>query len=171
LGNHDFESGHAAEINAILTDAGVAMLDGESIEMRGVGFAGVCGFGGGFGRAMLNGWGEPAIKHFVQEAIDQAMRLERALGRLETEKRVVLLHYSPIRDTVVGENPEIMPFLGSSRFEGPLNRFNVSVAFHGHAHAGAAEGKTATGVQVFNVALPVLRKAQADGRGYRLFEI
>ena len=171
LGNHDFETGHAEEIHNILCQAGVTMLDGECTEVKGIGFAGVCGFGGGFGRAMLNGWGEPAIKHFVQEAIDQAMRLERALARLETEKRVVLLHYAPIRDTVVGENPEIMPFLGSSRLEGPLNRFNVTAAFHGHAHGGAPEGKTGTGVPVYNVALPVLKKVDAAGRGYRIVEV
>jgi Icc-related predicted phosphoesterase len=171
LGNHDFETGHAAEVNQVLEEAGVTMLDGECVEMKGIGFAGVCGFGGGFGRAMLNGWGEPAIKHFVQEAIDQAMRLERSLARLETEKRVVLLHYSPIRDTVVGENPEIMPFLGSSRLEGPLNRFNVTAAFHGHAHAGAPEGRTATQVPVYNVSLPVLRKQDPATKGYRLVEV
>ena len=171
LGNHDYETGHALEINKILEDAGVTMLDGESVEVHGVGFAGVCGFGGGFGRAMLNGWGEPAIKLFVQEAIDHAMRLERALARLQTEKRVVLLHYAPIRDTVVGENPEIMPFLGSSRLEGPLNRFNVTAAFHGHAHGGAPEGVTSTQVPVYNVALQVLKKMDAATKGYRVLEV
>jgi Icc-related predicted phosphoesterase len=171
LGNHDYETGHAVEINQILSDAGVTMLDGECVEVKGIGFAGVCGFGGGFGRAMLNGWGEPAIKHFVQEAIDQAMRLERALARLETEKRVVLLHYAPIRETVEGENPEIMPFLGSSRLEGPLNRFNVTAAFHGHAHGGAPEGLTSTQVPVYNVAMQVLKKAQPEGKGYRILEV
>src|SRR5258708_39455590 len=61
LGNHDFESGHADEVSRILTEAGVKVLDGECAEVGGVGFAGVCGFGGGFGRLMLNPWGEPLI--------------------------------------------------------------------------------------------------------------
>lgn len=171
LGNHDYETGHAPEVVRTLENVGVKMLDGECVELLGIGFAGVCGFGGGFGRAMLNAWGEPIIKAFVQEAIDHAMRLERALARLETSKRVVLLHYAPIRETVAPEPPEIFPFLGSSRLEGPLNRFNVDVAFHGHAHNGSPEGFTSTQVPVFNVSLPLLKKTQPDHIGFRLFEI
>ena len=100
LGNHDFEAGHPHEVATILEGAGVRMLDGECAEIGGVGFVGVCGFGGGFGARMLNAWGEPAIKHFVQEAVDQAMKLERALARVEARQRIAVLHYAPVRDTV-----------------------------------------------------------------------
>ena len=100
LGNHDFESAHPEAVTKVMEDAGVEMLDGEAVEIDGVGFAGVCGFGGGFGRRMLNAWGEPLIKTFVQEAIDQALRLEQALTKLQSERRIVLLHYAPIRATV-----------------------------------------------------------------------
>jgi Icc-related predicted phosphoesterase len=140
------------------------MLDGESVEVGGVGFAGVCGFGGGFGRRMLNAWGEPLIKEFVQEALDQSLRLEQALGKLQTDRRVAVMHYSPIRATVAGEDPEIFPFLGSSRLEEPINRFRVSAVFHGHAHNGASEGATVSGVPVYNVSLPVLRRTGASFR-------
>jgi Icc-related predicted phosphoesterase len=95
LGNHDFESGQPELVRNVLEQAGVTMFAGECTEIQGVGFAGVCGFGGGFGRRMLNAWGEPVVKKFVQEAIDQAVRLEQALIKLQTERRVVLLHYSP----------------------------------------------------------------------------
>lgn len=171
LGNHDFESAQSDGVRKVLEDAGVTMLDGEATEIEGVGFAGVCGFGGGFGRRMLNAWGEPLIKSFVQEAIDQAVRLEQALGRLQSERRIVVLHYAPIRGTVEGEPPEIFPFLGSTRLEEPINRFRVSAAFHGHAHNGTAEGATATGIPVFNVSVPLLQKHRADQQPYRLFEI
>jgi Icc-related predicted phosphoesterase len=171
VGNHDFESGHVEEVARILADAGVKMLDGDCVEIQGVGFAGVCGFGGGFGRMMLNAWGEPLIKEFVQEAVEHAMRLERALARLETGKRVALLHYAPIRETVEGESLEIFPFLGSTRLEGPLNRFGVEVAFHGHAHNGAPSGKTSAGVRVLNVSLPVLRRVQPDHPWVKVVEV
>ncbi|HEY3898154.1 MAG TPA: metallophosphoesterase [Chthoniobacter sp.] len=171
LGNHDFESGRSEEVGKILTESGARMLDGECCEIGGIGFAGVCGFGGGFGRRMLNAWGEPLIKTFVQEAVDQAMHLERALGRIEAEKRVAMLHYAPIRETVEGECPEIFPFLGSTRLEGPLNRFNVQVAFHGHAHNGQPEAKTSTGVPVYNVSLPVIKRTQPDHPWMRVVEI
>jgi Icc-related predicted phosphoesterase len=158
LGNHDFESNRHEEVRTILEHAKVSVLDGESTVVNDVGFAGVCGFGGGFGRRMLNAWGEPGIKQFVQEAVDQAMRLERALSRLNTQHKIVLLHYAPIRETVAGEDPEIYPFMGSTRLEGPLNRYSVTAAFHGHAHGGTHEGKTSAGVPVFNVSVPVLNK-------------
>jgi Icc-related predicted phosphoesterase len=164
LGNHDFESGEPKLVRQVMETAGVTILDGEAIEIGGVGFAGVCGFGGGFGRRMLNAWGEPLIKQFVQETIDQALRLEQALGKLQTDRRVALLHYSPIRATVTGEDPEIFAFLGSSRLEEPINRFRVKAVFHGHAHNGAGEGATSSGIPVYNVSLPVLQRAGASCR-------
>jgi Icc-related predicted phosphoesterase len=102
LGNHDFESGQAELVWKVLDDAGVNLLDGEAIEVAGVGFAGIAGFGGGFGRRMLNAWGEPLIKQFVQESIRHAVRLEQALAKLQAERRIVVLHYSPIRATLKG---------------------------------------------------------------------
>ena len=112
LGNHDFESGQEEEVAKILAEAGVQMLDGDSVEVQGVGFAGVKGFAGGFGRRTLEPWGEPATKAFVHEAVSEALKLERALARLRTPQRVALLHYAPIEATVEGEPREIFPFLG-----------------------------------------------------------
>jgi Icc-related predicted phosphoesterase len=168
LGNHDFESGQPELVRKVLEDAGVTILDGEAIEIGEVGFAGVCGFGGGFGRRMLNAWGEPLIKQFVQEALDQAVRLEQALGKLHTQRRVAVLHYSPIRATITGEDPEIFPFLGSSRLEEPINRFRVTAVFHGHAHNGAGEGTTGSGIPVYNVSMPILQKS---GAPFRIIEL
>src|SRR5213595_944203 len=150
LGNHDFESGQSELVCNV--------LDGEAIEIDGIGFAGVPGFGGGFGRRMLNAWGEPLIKQFVQESIDHAVRLEQALAKLQTDRKVAVLHYSPIRATLEGEDPEIFAFLGSSRLEEPINRFRVSAVFHGHAHNGILDGTTATGIPVYNVSAPALRR-------------
>jgi Icc-related predicted phosphoesterase len=164
LGNHDHESGQAEAVVDLLRDiAGVTVLDGESCEVRGVGFAGAKGFGGGFGRRVLEPWGEPSIKQFVQDALGEAMKLERALSRLRTRTRVALLHYAPIKATVEGEPLEIYPFLGSSRLEEPINRFRVNAVFHGHCHHGTPEGKTSAGIPVYNVALPVLKRTAGDG--------
>jgi Icc-related predicted phosphoesterase len=169
LGNHDFESGQPELVRSVLERGGVTMLDGECVEVHGVGFAGVCGFGGGFGRRMLNAWGEPLIKQFVKEAIDHAVRLEQGLTKLQNRKKIAVLHYAPIRGTVLGEDPEIYPFLGSSRLEEPINRFRVNAVFHGHAHSGALDGNTSTGIPVYNVSCPALAK-QNQPR-YRVIEI
>jgi Icc-related predicted phosphoesterase len=171
LGNHDFESGQQAEVCRLLSDAGVHLLDGEAVEIAGIGFAGVKGFPGGFGRGTLGAWGEPGVKQFVQYAIDEAMKLESALARLRTLRRVAVLHYSPIRATVEGEPTEIHPYLGTSRLEEPLNRYPVNAVFHGHAHHGALEGRTSTGTPVYNVALPLLLSHFPDRPPYRVVEI
>jgi Icc-related predicted phosphoesterase len=162
LGNHDYESGREGEVRRIFTDAGVTVLDGEACEVLGVGFAGAKGFAGGFGRGTLGPWGEPVVKAFVQEAVNEALKLETALARLRTAHRVALLHYSPIAGTAEGEPPEIYPFLGCSRLEDPINRFSATVVLHGHAHHGAREARTSTGIPVHNVSLPLLQGLSAD---------
>lgn len=171
LGNHDFESGQEGEVRDILTDAGVVLLDGESYETHGIGFAGTKGFAGGFGRGTLGAWGEPAVKSFVHEAMQEALKLESALARLRTAQRVAVLHYAPIRGTVEGEPPEIFPYLGCSRLEEPLSRYPVTVVFHGHAHNGTVEGRTAQGIPVYNVAMPLLKKLHPDDLAVRIIEI
>lgn len=171
LGNHDFESGRQEAVCRVLEEGGVRVLDGTSCEVGGVGFVGTRGFGGGFGRWALSPWGEPPIKAFVQEAVDEELKLDAALSRLNTEHRVVLLHYAPVRATVVGEPEEIFPFLGSGRLEEPLNRYKPCAAFHGHAHKGAPEGRTASDVPVYNVSIPVLQREYPDHPPFRLFEV
>jgi Icc-related predicted phosphoesterase len=170
LGNHDFHSGKQAEVQKVLKDAGVHVLDGDDHETHGIGFAGVKGFMGGFGRRILEPWGEASIKDLVQEAIAEALKLETALARLRTPQRIGVLHYAPIGDTVEGEPLEIFPFLGCSRLEEPLNRHKVAAVFHGHAHHGRPEGNTSTGIPVYNVSLPLLRGISPD-RPYRLIEL
>jgi Icc-related predicted phosphoesterase len=171
FGNHDYESGHADEVSAILTDAGVRILDGDGVEIRGVGFAGVKGFAGGFGDRALQSWGEPVLKLFVREAVEEALKLEAALARLRTPRRIAVLHYAPIRATVETEPAEILPFLGSSRLEDPINRYNATLVVHGHSHHGAPEGRTATGIPVYNVSLPVLKATFPEQPPFRLFEV
>ena len=158
LGNHDFEAGAEREIHQILVDAGVRVLDGDTCEVDGVGVAGVKGFAGGFGRRALGPWGEPIIKQFVHEAVNEALKLESALARLRTDKKIVVLHYAPIEATVEGEPREIYPYLGCSRLEEPLGRYSVTAVLHGHAHNGALEGRTSTDVPVYNVAWPLMRR-------------
>lgn len=170
LGNHDYESGHEAEVRQILEHSGVKVLDGEACEVLGIGFAGVKGFGGGFGQRVLAPWGEPVVKQFVQEAIQEALKLESALSRLRTERRYAILHYAPIAATVESEPLEIYSFLGCSRLEEPLNRYPLDGVFHGHAHHGAHHGKTKSGVAVHNVSLPLMVKLFPD-RPFHLEEV
>lgn len=170
FGNHDLESSREEEIRDILSAAGIDVLDGKAVEVLGIGIAGVKGFGGGFGPRALGAWGEPVIKQFVHAAVNEALKLEAALARLRTPIRIVLLHYSPIQQTVEGEPVEIYPFVGSSRLEEPIDRFDASLVFHGHAHRGRLEGTTKTGVPVYNVSLPLLARLCPDQPHFRVFE-
>jgi Icc-related predicted phosphoesterase len=170
LGNHDYESNQQTEIVQVLKDAGVTTLDGETTEIYGIGFAGIKGFAGGFGRRALGPWGEEIIKKFVREAVDEALKLESALARLRNDRLVVLVHYAPIQGTVEGEPLDIYPFLGCSRLEDPITRFPVSAVFHGHAHHGAPEGRTRTGVPVYNVSASLMREVFPE-RPFRIVDL
>jgi len=171
LGNHDAESGKETEVSQVFGESGVHVLDGDACEVLGVGIAGVKGFGGGFGKRALAPWGETVIKQFVREAVEEALKLEKALARLRTERLIALLHYSPVQQTVEGEPLEIYPFLGSSRLEEPINRYPVSLVFHGHAHRGQTDGMTTSGVPVYNVSMPLLARAYLDRPPFRVFEV
>jgi Icc-related predicted phosphoesterase len=168
LGNHDYESGHADEVGRILKNAGVRLLDGQAIELDGVGFVGVKGFVGGFGRRMLGSFGEPAIKAMVAESMNEAMRLENAMRTVRSERSLVVLHYAPVPETIEGEPLEIFPFLGSSRLAETIDRFKVSAVVHGHAHRGRYEGRTPGGAPVYNVAYHI---EKPTGRPYALLNL
>ena len=170
LGNHDYECGNPEQVARILHQAGMIVLDEQAHEIGGVGFAGVKGFLGGFGRGELAPFGEPEIKAFVDVANNEARKLENALRSLRTEKIVAVLHYSPIADTLAGEPIEIFQYLGSARLADALDRFdNIAFAVHGHAHHGTYEGATMRGTPVYNVARPVLR--DKFGKAYALLEL
>jgi uncharacterized protein len=170
LGNHDYESGKQDELCRMMVSAGVKLLDGTAYERDGVGFAGTKGFVGGFGRGMLTAFGEREIKQFVQASIDEALKLERAMSQLRTSKRVVVLHYSPIAETVQGEAPEIFPFMGTSRLAEVVDRHGADLVVHGHAHHGKIEGRTTAGVPVHNVAISLLQ-AQKLPSVYKIFDL
>ena len=157
LGNHDFHSNKQEELEKVFADGGIQVLDGENCEVAGLGFAGVKGFCGGFARHTLEAWGEDSVKRFVYESVEEALKLEKALARMQTPQRIAVLHYAPIQATVQGEPEAIHAFLGSSRLEEPLDRYQVDAVFHGHAHHGSPEGRTKGGVPVHNVSLPLRR--------------
>jgi len=172
LGNHDYHSGHAEEVKRILQAGGkvVVLEESETFELKGVGFAGTKGFGGGFDKHMLTPFGEEAIKRFVTEAVNESLQLEVALNSLRTERVVVVLHYAPVAATVTGEPPEIFPFLGSSRLAETIDHFDVNAVFHGHAHHGTYEGRTTKGTPVYNCCLTLMQKMNAE-HPYALVEV
>jgi Icc-related predicted phosphoesterase len=158
LGNHDYECGQPEKVCEILHSAGMKVLDEQAVEIEGVGFAGVKGFLGGFGRGELAPFGEPIVKAFVDEAMNESRKLENQLRTLRTDRSVAVLHYSPITDTIEGEPPAIYQYLGSQRLCEPIDRFDhVKAVVHGHAHHGTYEGRTPLGKPVYNVAQFVLK--------------
>ena len=168
LGNHDYECGAHEEVTHILRDAGMRVLDGQSVEIEGVGFVGVKGFAGGFGRRMLGSFGEPAIKQFVGETMNETLRLENAMRQVRAKRSMVILHYAPITETIESEPLEIYPFLGSSRLAETIDRFKVSAIVHGHAHRGRFEGRMPGGQPVYNVAKHI---EKPNGKPYAIIEI
>jgi Icc-related predicted phosphoesterase len=170
LGNHDFECGQPEKVVEILSAAGMIVLDEQAHEIDGVGFAGVKGFLGGYGRGELAPFGEPIVKAFVDEALKEARKLENALRTIRTDRSVAVLHYSPVIDTLQGEPEEIYQYLGAQRLAEPIDRFDhVKAVVHGHAHHGTYEGRTPLGKPVYNCAQFVLQPK--FGRRYALIEV
>lgn len=170
LGNHDYECGQPEKVCEILHSAGMKVLDEQAVEIEGVGFAGVKGFLGGFGRGELAPFGEPIVKAFVDEVMNEARKLENQLRTLRTDRSVAVLHYSPILETIEGEPSAIFQYLGSQRLCEPIDRFDhVKAVVHGHAHHGTYEGRTPMGRPVYNVAQFVLRPL--FGKPYVVLEV
>ena len=165
LGNHDHHSDHPMEIADLLRDVGVTVLEGDGVRIDtpsgSVGVAGVKGFGGGFAGASGAEFGEPEMKAFIRHTKERSEALEGALGALETDVRIALMHYAPVRETLQGEPPEIFPFLGSYLLAEAVDRAGADLVVHGHAHRGVEHGVTPGGVNVRNVALTVIRQAYA----------
>jgi Icc-related predicted phosphoesterase len=169
LGNHDWHSGLQTEISKVLTDAGIQVLDGQTVRLtirgQSVGVVGTKGFGGGFANHRLAPFGEPAIKTWVEESQREADKIDQGLRALDTDFRLVILHYAPVVQTIQGESPEVYPFLGCSRLAEPIDRWGAELVVHGHAHRGQEHGQTATGIPVRNVAVHVIQ------RYYALYEL
>jgi Icc-related predicted phosphoesterase len=167
LGNHDYHSDEQDAVAEVLEEAGIRVLEGSAVvvKVRGrrVGIAGSKGFGGGFAGASASDFGEPEMKAFVGHTRALAGRLERALGGLRAERRIALLHYSPVAETLAGEPREIHPFLGSYLLAEAVDRGGADLVVHGHAHRGSPSGATPGGVTVRNVAAPVI------GCAYQVF--
>jgi Icc-related predicted phosphoesterase len=165
LGNHDYHSDAAEEIVAVLHDAGIQVLQDDSTVIQcgdvRLGVAGGKGFGGGFAGKCASEFGEPQMKAFVRHTREIAELWHKALKGLDTDHRVVLSHYSPVKDTLAGEPLEIYPFLGSYLLAEAVDAEGADLFIHGHAHSGVEKGLTPGGVRVRNVALPVLSRAYA----------
>jgi Icc-related predicted phosphoesterase len=165
LGNHDHESDQVRLLTQRLLDVGVRVLEGSATvleigEIR-LGIAGGKGFAGGFVGACATAFGEREMKLFANASLLAAAAMESALTSLDTDVRVLLTHYAPIRGTLHGEDPELYPMLGSYLFAELADRCAVDLLVHGHAHAGTEKGSTPRGVPVRNVAQPVLRRPYA----------
>jgi Icc-related predicted phosphoesterase len=163
LGNHDYHSDQAPEVTKVLTDVGIAVLEGDGVVIpcNGIrlGVAGAKGFGGGFAGKCASAFGEPEMKAFIRTTTEVADKLGAALQELDCDVRVALTHYAPVPDTLVGEPPEIYPFLGSYLLGQAIDAAPTALAVHGHAHAGTERGTTPGGVRVRNVAHPVIKQA------------
>ncbi|GAA1005764.1 metallophosphoesterase [Acrocarpospora pleiomorpha] len=165
LGNHDYHSDAEQEIMEMLRETGHFVLDDSAEVLFGgkLGVAGGKGFGGGFAGKCANEFGEQETKAFVRHTREIAERWRIALKGLDTDHRVVLSHYAPVKDTLAGEPPEIYPFLGSYLLAEAADAAGADLIIHGHAHAGTEKGATPGGIRVRNVALPVL------GRSYAIY--
>lgn len=168
LGNHDHQEDHAEILRRMMVEAGIHLLDASVYVAGETAFIGTKGFCGGFGELSIQPFGEKALKDFVRVGIDEADRLAETLKHIKTRRRIAVLHYSPVRQTLSGEAPELYPFLGASLLADALDKYGVDIIFHGHAHHGAPEGRTSGGIPVHNVSRFVQKRV--FGRDFFIYE-
>jgi Icc-related predicted phosphoesterase len=162
LGNHDWHANRAAELTAVLEDAGIVVLDRSHhvLEICGadVGIAGGKGFVGGFAGSHIPDFGEPLLRQIYAESMAEVEGLDAALREIALcPFRIALLHYAPTTETLEGERQEIWAFLGTDRLAPPILEHNPDLVLHGHAHAGTFEGRVGE-VPVYNVSVPVMNE-------------
>src|SRR5438477_3681203 len=84
LGNHDWHCNQVPEIVALLSSAGVRVLDRswaiEEIDGASVGIVGLKGFIGGFPDSQLPDFGEPLLRLDYEELADKVNALEARLA-------------------------------------------------------------------------------------------
>lgn len=162
LGNHEFHNRKQVKIKDSLNEEGIHVLDGDCVqfEINGltVGFSGAKGFLAGYDKRAIPDFGEQSLRILVDELFHEMHKMREGLKGLETDIKVLLMHYSPCRDTIKGEHPEIYAFLGSHVLGLPADEFKADLVLHGHCHYGVEEGFTEGGTPVRNVCIPVLKK-------------
>lgn len=169
LGNHDLHSGKSKELVEIFRGSGIHVLDREAtvFELAGgdVGVVGAKGFVGGFTGSQLPDFGEPLLRRVYAETTKEVDAIRNGLAEIaHCRIRVVLLHYAPTSDTLLGEPEGIWTYLGSDRLAAPISEYRPDVVLHGHAHSGSFEGAIGE-VPVYNVAVHV------TGRDFYVFEL
>jgi Icc-related predicted phosphoesterase len=162
LGNHDWHVNRRDELVAVHEGAGIEVLDpGHAIlDLEGVqvGVAGAKGFVGGFPGSHLPDFGEPLLREVYAASVAEARALDDGLRAVAVcPLRIVLLHYAPCTDTLIGEPEPIWAFLGTDRLAPPIVEHEPDLVLHGHAHAGSFEGRIGA-VPVFNVSVPLMRR-------------
>jgi Icc-related predicted phosphoesterase len=169
LGNHDHHAEQPEKIRDVLEDAGIRVLEGErevlDVDGTRVAVTGVKGFGGGFAGACGSDFGEVEMKAFIRHTKERSECLASLLSENSTDVRIALLHYAPVEDTLRGERLEIYPFLGSYLLAEAVDSAGADLVLHGHAHNGTEKGVTPGGIDVRNVAQPVIRHA------YHVYEV
>jgi len=175
LGNHDHHAGRADELGEVLGGAGIRLLERESsscaVDGLELGIVGAKGFVGGFPGSALPDFGEPLLRRVYAETSAEADAIARGLQAIvHCDIRIVLLHYSPVVDTLEGEPPGIFTYLGSERLATPIAENGADLVLHGHAHAGSFQGCIGD-IPVYNVAVHVTGRnfwiVELDGSGVR----
>jgi Icc-related predicted phosphoesterase len=169
LGNHDHHAQRADELKDVLATAGVRVLDREvatcCVDGLELGIVGTKGFVGGFPGSALPDFGEPLLRRVYAETTAEAEAIAAGLQAIvHCDVRIVLLHYAPVADTLEGEPAGIRTYLGCDRLATPIAENGADLVLHGHAHAGAFEGRIGE-IPVYNVAVHV------TGRNFWIFEV
>ena len=116
-------------------------------------------------------WGEQAIKHFVQEAVDEALKLEAALARLRTNSASRCCTTRRFAAPSKVSRRRSFPISARAASRSRSTAIASAPSFTGTRIADAPEGRTSTGVPVYNVAMPLMARLNPDRPPYLVVEL
>jgi Icc-related predicted phosphoesterase len=103
-------------------------------------------------------WQRRYVKNIWREYAERPHKLREILKKCESQRKIVVTHYSPTYLTLVGEDERIWPELGSKKYEPLMTSFQPNVWIHGHAHSSQQAEVIVGETRVINVSLPSRRR-------------
>jgi uncharacterized protein len=162
LGNHEILR-ETPDIVEAFREKGIVVLQGEKtglpvdVPLEVIGIKG--GYDGSLAEVILAE--RKKLSDSGRERLTPELsQLRKHVQEMGRTRHILLTHYPPILETVMGEDPEQHDLHGSAEIGriADLGNGQMQAIFHGHTHRGQHSGKTEKGIPVYNVALPALAR-------------
>ncbi|MEW6222966.1 MAG: metallophosphoesterase [Candidatus Hadarchaeota archaeon] len=153
FGNEEYEQ----EVGKLKEFREITWLDDQAVTVEVGGLkVGVVGTRGSLDRPTF--WQRANIRGIWETYRKRVETIDRLLGELQTDVKIVVSHYSPTYLTLEGERETAMPEMASQKMEDVIKKRQPDVWFHGHIHKGKKLDVEIGRTLVVNSSLPARGK-------------